>query len=191
MSSSRKGPSPTILNYTDRDFFTVLLRQDFRAFVHRCFKTVNPGPAYLENWHIDSVAYKLGRIQRGENTRLIVNLPPRSLKSLIISVAFPAFLLGHNPKRKIFCISYGGELAEKHASDFRSIVESSWYRAAFPKVRFTRFADSDAFTNQHGFRRTTSIGATLTGLGGDLFIIDDREVLEAFAQRLKSTGDQS
>ena len=91
----------------------------------------------------------------------------------MVSVAFPAFLLGHDPRRKIFGISYGTDLASKHASDFRSIVESPWYRQAFPRMRIARSADSDVFTTARGFRRATSVSATLTGLGGDCFIIDD------------------
>ena len=91
----------------------------------------------------------------------------------MVSVAFPAFLLGHDPRRKIFGISYGTDLASKHASDFRSIVESPWYRQAFPRMRVARAAYWDVFTTARGFRRATSISATLTGLGGDCFIIDD------------------
>ena len=122
---------------------------------------------------MDAIAYRLERIRRGEITRLIINLPPRSLKSLMVSVAFPAFLLGHDPTRKIFGISYGTDLASKHASDFLSIVEPLWYRQAFPRMRVARSANSDVFTTARGFRRSTSISATLTGLGGDVFIIDD------------------
>lgn len=65
--------------------------------VERCFRTLNPGKPFSRNWHHRATAHELERIRRGENQRLIVNLPPRSLKSLIISVAFPAFVL----KRKI------------------------------------------------------------------------------------------
>ena len=142
-------------------------------FLHRSMLTLHPGISFLLNWHLDAIAYQLERVRRGEITRLIINLPPRSLKSLMVSVAFPAFLLGHDPRRKIFGISYGTDLASKHASDFRSIVESPWYRQAFPRMRVARSADSDVFTTARGFRRATSISATLTGLGGDCFIIDD------------------
>src|SRR5205085_6673466 len=64
------------------------------------------------------------RIRRGEINRLIINLPPRHLKSPTVSVAFPAFLLGLEPWHRIFAISYGNELSSKHARDFRFIVEA-------------------------------------------------------------------
>jgi hypothetical protein len=88
-------------------------------------------------------------------------------------VIFPAFLLGHNPRLRIFGISYGTELSAKHAADFRAIVESSWYRRAFSNMRVARAADSDVLTTKRGFRRSTSVNAALTGLGGHIFIIDD------------------
>jgi hypothetical protein len=68
---------------------------------------------------------QLDRVRAGEITRLIINLPPRYLKSLTVSEVFPVFLLGHNPRLKFFGISYGTELSTKHAADFRTIVESA------------------------------------------------------------------
>jgi predicted phage terminase large subunit-like protein len=161
------------MNQSDQEIFRAVLRSDFLAFLHRCMLTLNPGAPFLSNWHIEAIAYQLERVRRGEITRLIINMPPRSLKSIITSVAFPAFMLGHDPRRKIFGISYGAELAAKHSADFRSIVQSPWYRLAFPNMAVARTSDSDVFTTRRGFRRATSIHATLTGLGGDCFIIDD------------------
>ncbi len=161
------------MNRTDQDFLNAALRSDFQAFLHRCMLTLNPGAPFLPNWHIEAIAYQLERVRTGKVTRLIINLPPRSLKSIMVSVAFPAYLLGHNPRRKIFGISYGGDLAAKHGNDSRSIVESGWYCQAFPDMRISRSADSDVYTTSRGFRITTSVYATLTGLGGDCFIIDD------------------
>ena len=105
--------------------FDEILRRDFGAFIHRVVQQLSPGTPYLPNWHIDAAAYQLERIRTGELTRLIINMPPRSLKSIVTSVAFPAFLLGHYPGMRIICVSYGADLAAKHARDFREIITSS------------------------------------------------------------------
>jgi predicted phage terminase large subunit-like protein len=150
-----------------------ILRRDFESFLRRCLMTLNPGWPYLPNWHIAAIFYQLEKVRRGEIKRLIINMPPRHLKSLTISVAFPAFLLGQEPWHRIFAISYGAELSSKHASDFRSIVESPWYRRAFSAMRISRSLEEEVSTTARGFRKATSVYGTLTGLGGDIFIIDD------------------
>jgi len=67
---------------------------------------IGPSPN-SHNWHNELIAAKLDACRRGEIKRLIINLPPRSLKSHAASVAFPAFLLGRNPSSQIICASYG------------------------------------------------------------------------------------
>ena len=126
-----------------------------------------------ENWHHEAIGFVLERVRRGELTRSIINMPPRYLKSTIVSVAFVAFVLGHEPRRRIFVISYGAELADKHSANFRSIVESDWYKRAFPKMRIKRIHENEVMTTARGFRKATTVMGSLTGLGGDLFIIDD------------------
>jgi predicted phage terminase large subunit-like protein len=150
-----------------------ILRRDFQSFLRRSLMTLNPAAPFLPNWHIDAIAYQLERVRRGEITRLIINMPPRNLKSLTISVAWPAYLLGHAPGNRIISISYGNELSTKHASDFRLIVESVWYKRAFRKMRLSRSVEGEAHTTEMGFRKSTSVSGVLTGLGGDIFIIDD------------------
>jgi predicted phage terminase large subunit-like protein len=175
----------------DQNVLDAILRNDFVSFVHQCVNTVNPGAKFLDNWHIHAMACQLERIRAGEITRLIINLPPRYLKSLTVSVAFPAFLLGHNPRRRIIGISYGTELADKHASDFRAIVQSAWYHRAFPSMQTARALDSEVHTTRRGFRKATSIGAALTGFGGDCFIIDDpQKPVDAQSEQRRDTLNQ-
>ncbi len=157
----------------DEALINALLRTDFEMFLRRCFMTLNPGAQYLPNWHIRAIAHQLERVQRGEISRLIINMPPRHLKSMAVSVAWPAFLLGHEPWHRIFAISYGNELSTKHASDARSIMESGWYRQLFAGMRIRRSLEDEIVTTARGFRKSTSVFGTLTGLGGDIFIIDD------------------
>src|SRR6202162_2532315 len=89
-----------------------LLRTDFRPFVEQVFATLAPGQTYVRTWHVEAIARQLERVHRGEIKRLIINMPPRSLKSIAASVAFPAFVLGHDPSRRIICVSYSGDLAK-------------------------------------------------------------------------------
>jgi len=71
-----------------------VLRSDFKAFTHKVFTTLAPAQTYIPTWHIEAVAWRLERVRRGEIRRLIINLPPRSLKSITASVAFPSLRVG-------------------------------------------------------------------------------------------------
>jgi hypothetical protein len=168
--TTRKKPAAAI---EDQSWLDAALRKDFLLFVERCFLTLNPGATFRPNWHLKAIAFQLNRIRRGDNNRLIINIPPRHLKSTIVSVAFVAFLLGHDPTLRIIVISYSNELSFKHARDFRAIVDSSWYHRVFPKMRIQRATEDEVTTTLKGFRKATSVSGTLTGIGGDMIILDD------------------
>jgi predicted phage terminase large subunit-like protein len=155
--------------------YRVLLRRDFYTFVERSFLELNPETKFLHNWHIEKIAEELEKCRQGETKRLIVNVPPRSLKSHAGSVALPAWLLGHNPSEKIITVSYGQDLAEKHAADCRRVMMSNWYQAAFPATRLasSRPPVNDFDTTRNGYRLSASVGGPLTGRGADFIIIDD------------------
>src|SRR5271169_350666 len=155
--------------------YRALLRRDLYAFTERCFYELNPATKFMPNWHIEVVAAALEACRRGEIKRLIINQPPRSLKSHCASVAFVAFLLGHDPTAQIICASYGQELANKHALDSRTILASNWYQALFPRTRLSpeRQAVHDFMTTEQGFRLSTSVGGALLGRGANFLVIDD------------------
>jgi predicted phage terminase large subunit-like protein len=152
-----------------------LLRTDLCGFTERCFYELNPTTEFLPNWHIEVVAGALEACRRGEIKRLIINQPPRSLKSHCGSVVFPAYLLGHKPTAQIICASYGQDLASKHALDCRTLLTSGMYQDLFPGARLSiqRQAVQEFVTTQQGFRLSTSVGGVLTGRGADFIIIDD------------------
>jgi hypothetical protein len=112
----------------------VALRNDLLTFIEKSFSTVTPGVKYLPNWHINAVVYALERCIAGDINRLVISLLPRYLKSLCVTAALPAFLLGIDPTKKIICASYSKELAAKHAYDCQLIMESDSYRQAFPQT---------------------------------------------------------
>ena len=158
----------------ERQALGAVLRTDFASFLRKVFHTLVPGERFIPEWYIDAIAHRLEQVRRGEIRRLIINMPPRSLKSIAASVAFPAFLLGHNPAAKIIGASYGRELSEKHSNDTRLILHSDWYRQVFPAVRIgSKDTQSEIQLTGRGFRLATSVGGVLTGRGGDIVLIDD------------------
>src|SRR6266446_1037282 len=85
----------------DRDLANAIYRTDFGAFTYRAFEAINPGQRLIPNWHIEVICYQLQLMVDGEaRKRLVVNLPPRTLKSFIVSVALPAWLLGRAPSTR-------------------------------------------------------------------------------------------
>jgi hypothetical protein len=105
---------------------------------------------------------------------VIINLPPRHLKSHLASVAFPAWCLGHDPSAQILCVSYAQDLADKLSRDCRHILTSDWYRQLFAtRLSAQRQAVSEFETTAQGCRLATSVGGVLTGRGADIIIIDD------------------
>jgi predicted phage terminase large subunit-like protein len=177
---------------TERVLYAIL-RQNFRSFLRKVFHTVSPADRFIDGWPVKAIAYQLERVARGETQRLIINQPPRSLKSIAASVALPAFVLGHQPHRRIICVSYASDLARKMSNDFRAVLESDWYRAVFPSTRIGSVKDSESEmeTTQRGFRLATSIGGTLTGRGGNLVIIDDPlKPIDALSETKRMAANQ-
>jgi predicted phage terminase large subunit-like protein len=162
-----------IENLTRAEYNT-LLRQDFSTFAARCFHDLNPQAELAMNWHLELIAAKLTAVRQGKIRRLIINLPPRHLKSLMASIAFPAWCLGHDPSAQILCAGYGQDLADKLARDCRGIMMSPWYRRIFPtRLAPHRQAVQEFITTRQGYRLATSIGGVLTGRGADIILIDD------------------
>ena len=89
------------------------LRSDLSLFVRKVFATVSPNDAFKPNWHIKAIAHELTRCHARENRRLLITQPPRSLKSICASVAFPAWALGHDPTQRFLCVSYSESLARR------------------------------------------------------------------------------
>jgi predicted phage terminase large subunit-like protein len=158
-----------------KEEYQAFLRKDFVAFVQRGFHELNPDTEYQHNWHIDVIAEALERCRTGRLRRLIINIPPRSLKSHMTSISLVAWLMGHNPASQIICASYAQDLADKLAADCRSLMTARWYQDLFRSTRLAtrRQAVHDFVTTAKGFRLATSVGGVLTGRGADMIIIDD------------------
>lgn len=157
------------------DVVHAALRADLALFIQRVFAELAPSETFQPNWHIEAMAYHLSQAWKGEIRRLLMNLPPRHMKSIAASVAFVAWLLGHDPSLKIICGSYGADLAVKLSNDTRRVMQSPWYRRCFPRTVISAEKNTESFfmTEQQGYRVATSVGGPLRGLGADYLIIDD------------------
>jgi predicted phage terminase large subunit-like protein len=161
------APSPANM-YAD------LLRHDPCAFIHRSFLELNGQTRFLPNWHIEVQAAKLAEVRRGSCKRLIVNVPPRHLKSHAISIAFPAWVLGHDPTKQILSVTYAQDLSDNLARKSRTLMTSPFYEGLFDtRLSKGREAVSDYETTAGGYRLSTSVSGVLTGRGADIIIIDD------------------
>jgi predicted phage terminase large subunit-like protein len=162
-----------LVHYPDHVVFQAVLAEDLMAFTEFGFGVVRPGIPFKSNWHLEAITEKLSQVASGEVRRLIITLPPRTLQSLCASVALPAWFLGHYPWERVVVVSYSDFLARTHANDFRLLVNHPIYQATFPAMCLQRDTDREITTTQRGKRIATSIDGTLTGLGGNLIIIDD------------------
>jgi predicted phage terminase large subunit-like protein len=161
---------------TDRArLLRALLRQDLSAFSQKVFATLEPGTAYQHNWHIDHLCWQLARVARGEVRRLIINVPPRSMKSITVSVGFTAWVMGRDPTKRIICVSYADDLARKLSIDTRTVLDSSWYRELFPRMQLAsrRPRNTELITAQQGYRFAAGMSGSILGRGADLIVIDD------------------
>jgi predicted phage terminase large subunit-like protein len=167
--------SPQLVLPTSMAHVNAACRTDFVSFVRKSFHLLAPGAIFHMNWHICAIAHCLEQVRLGNIKRLIINLPPRSLKSIMCSVAFPAFVLGHDPTRRLIVVSYSADLAIKHGNDFRAVVNSGEYHAIFPGMRISAMKNTqtEVVTSRNGFRLAISVDGALTGRGGDIIIVDD------------------
>lgn len=156
--------------------FALLVREDFSAFAHMVIHLLlgsNAPNALL--WHVEAMTHVVKRVHRGELHRAIVTVPPRHLKSTVMTVAQIAWRLGRNPADKILLASYSKELSRDLLGKVRAIMAHPWYEDAFPGVHGDlRVNRADLLeTVQGGKVIATSFNAGFTGLGANLIIVDD------------------
>jgi hypothetical protein len=148
-------------------------RTDFVSFFRWCFQILEPGSTLNMNWHHLAMAYHLELVLRGRIKRLIIAAPPRTLKSLMASVALPAYMLGRNPATRVIGISHSTDLATKFSNDCRAVVDDSRYHMLFPGMQLSKNTETEFHTTQGGYRYARSAEGSLTGIGGGILILDD------------------
>ena len=164
------------MNVQTATLLAALRRTDLSAFLMKVFETLHPGdPPLVRAWYVHAMCHALAEVRCGRKRRLVITVPPRHLKSIAASVAFVAWLLGHNPALKIMVASYSQDLARLHSNLTRTIMETEWYRADFPGTRISERGNRalELETTAGGVRKAVSVGGSITGFGADIIIVDD------------------
>jgi hypothetical protein len=156
-------------------------RRSLRHFLAGAWAQLQPGTPFVGGFHVDAICGYLEAVARGEVRRLLINIPPRHGKSLITSVAFPAWAWISRPELCYLFSAYGIELAVRDSGRTRRLIESPWYRARYGnRVELTSYQnEKHRFENTAGgVRLATSVGGAATGEGGDIIVIDDPHKIE-------------
>jgi predicted phage terminase large subunit-like protein len=168
--------------------------RSFRDFVRQAWLTVEPSTPFVPGWHIDAIIDHLEAVTRGDIRNLLINVPPRHMKSLLVSVFWPAWEWLRHPERRWLFSSYGAQLSIRDSVKCRRLIESPWYQQHWAD-RFALCGDQNAKTrfdnDRSGYRIATSVGGAATGEGGDRIVCDDpHNVQEAESDAVrKSTLD--
>jgi len=170
----------TVLKQTDTESRAQMLdgliafaRADFMCFVELTFGVLHPGKKLIYADYLQLMADLLMRVEEGKYKRVLVNLPPRHMKSMMTSVLYVAWRLGRNPTAKFVTISYGDDLAHDLSGMTRTLMQSDIYRRIFPETILDKKAVDYVRTTQQGARYVTSVGSDITGFGADVIILDD------------------
>lgn len=157
------------------DKFKALCREDLDVFTEKAFHLLEPGTSFEYNWHIGCVSEHLKAVYDGQIQWLIINIPPRMLKSIHVAQIYPAWVLGHQPNHQFIGAAYGHSLAEKNVMKTRYLLQNEFYRSIFPETQISSdMNQKDYFTTtKAGQYKGTGIGGTITGFGCHTLIVDD------------------
>lgn len=152
-----------------------LCRTDFRSFIRKAFSCLHPTKKLEDGWHLDAMGYHLQRVGDGDIRRLMISLPPRSLKSLITSVFWPVYIIGNDPTKTVLAVSHSLELAIKLSNLTRQLISHPEIQEIFPSLKGVLAKDSERefTTHQGGGRIAISVDSNVTGRGADVIVIDD------------------
>jgi len=151
-----------------------LCKRSFHQFVTHAFSVVEPNTNFQNNWHIEAICDYLEAVVKGDIRNLIINVPPRHMKSLLVNVFFPAWVWTFAPEKKFLFSSYAQDLAIRDSQLCRTLISSNWYQSKWQVKLKSDQNRMDRFSNtMSGIRLAVGVGGGATGEGGDFIIVDD------------------
>lgn len=148
-------------------------------YIRFAWADVEPNETYMHNWHIDAICEHLEAVTSGQITKLIVNMPPRFMKSTLISVMWPTWEWTKKPYSKFLYSSYAGNLAVRDNIKSRLLIQSAWYQSLFGnRFKLVTELQEKIQNDKNGYRLAASVGGSATGEGGDRVVSDDPHKIE-------------
>jgi len=160
---------------------------DFTTFFKESWHVFEGTKNYIHSQHIRVIAEHLESAYRREIKTLIINIPPRSSKSNLISIAFPAWVWLHNPEEKFLYASYASNLSAEHSRKCRLLIESNWYKS-LSNIKLRRSTEKEIENTKGGTRIATSVGGVSTGKGCSILVADDpQSVADVYSKTKRET----
>lgn len=160
-------------------------------FIRLMWGYVEPSRPYIHNWHIDAIAEHLEAVHHGEIRKLLINVPPGFMKSLLSNVFFPAWQWIHKPQHRYIGYSYSQALTERDNIRFKQIIESDLYRQLWGD-RYGMAKDKNTIiqvgNDKLGWKLASSVGSAVTGFRADTLVCDDlNSVTEAESKAVRDS----
>ncbi len=175
--------------YLQDALLKVQAEKSLRSYVEQAWPILEPETPFLRTWHIDLLVEYLEAVTAGEIRHLLINVPPRSMKSLLVSVLWPTWEWIRRPGGRWIFASYADALAAKHSLDRRRVLQSTWYQTQWGhqvQLASDQNVKGEFHNTKRGVMIATSTGGSITGKGGDRIVVDDlhnTQQAESDAQR--------
>jgi predicted phage terminase large subunit-like protein len=161
--------------------YKILAERSLREFIEQAWHIIEPLAPFVPGWHIDCLCEHLEAVSTGQINRLIVNEPPRTMKSGLISVFWPTWEWATRPTTRWMFSSYSMGLSVRDSLRCRRIIENPWYRARWGRT-YQLTGDQNVKSryenDKAGYRLATSVGGSVIGEGADILVCDDPNNLD-------------
>ena len=180
--------SQAILQYLDNKEKVLKAYSSFHEFIKQSWHVIEGNIPFVDSWHIKALAEHLEACYKGDIRKLLINIPPRTSKSSIISVMFPVWVWLQDPEEKFLYASFARNLATGHALKCRRLIESDWFCKRYNHIyKINKDKNAVLFfeNNKGGYRKITSVGGSATGEGGSIIIADDPNSTGEYTSKVK------
>lgn len=155
---------------------SIMAERSLSEFIKQAWPIIEPGVTYIENWHIELICEYLQAVRQGQIRRLVVNIPPRHMKSINVTICFPAWTWITEPEKQFIKVSYSDALSRRHNILCRDIIQSDWYQRNWGdsvQLKYDVNRQNEFMNTKQGVMFSTSTGGSLTGMGANCIIVDD------------------